>query len=134
MKTFATDFETNDLYLDGTHSIATRSDIDAVLNVVENSLRTLMGEIQLNTTLGVPYFETILQIQSPDVAVWEGYMIQEAEKVDGVIRVNSMRSKIENNILTYEMEILTKYGTGTIAITKENNLCLNCINIILNRV
>lgn len=115
MKTFATDFKTNDLYLDGTHSIATRSDIDAVLNVVENSLRTLMGEIQLNTTLGIPYFETILQIQSPDVAVWEGYMIQEAEKVDGVIRVNSMRSKIENNILTYEMEILTKYGTGTIS-------------------
>lgn len=114
MITFATSSSTNDLYLDGYHNIATKTGVDAVLNIVQNALRTLKGEIQLDTTLGVPYFETILQIQSPNVSVWEGYMISEAKKVDGVTRVNSMRSKIENNILTYEMEILTKYGTGTI--------------------
>ena len=114
MITFATDSNTNDLSLDGYHNIATRTGVEAILNVVANALRTLQGEIQLNTTLGVPYFETILQIQSPDESVWEGYMIQEAEKVQGVIRVNEMRSKIENNVLTYEMEILTEYGTGTL--------------------
>lgn len=114
MITFATDPNTNDLMLDGYHNIATRTGVMAILNVVENALRTLQGELQLNTTLGVPYFETILQIQSPDVAVWEGYMIQEAERVQGVIRVNQMRSKIENEELHYEMEILTEYGTGTL--------------------
>ena len=114
MITFATDSSTNDMFLDGTHNIATKSDADAILNVVQNALRTLKAEIQLDLTVGVPYFETILQIQSPDVSVWEGYMIQEAEKINGVIRVNYMRSKIENNILTYEMELLTEYGTGLI--------------------
>lgn len=114
MITFATDSNTNDLFLDGCHNIATRTGVEAILNVVANALRTLQGELQLNTLAGVPYFETVLQIQSPDISVWEGYMIQEAEKVQGVIRVNEMRSKIENNILTYEMEILTEYGTGTL--------------------
>ena len=114
MITFATDSSTNDMFLDGTNNVAIKSDADAILNVVQNALRTLKDEIQLDLTVGVPYFETILQIQSPDVSVWEGYMIQEAEKINGVIRVNYMRSKIENNILTYEMELLTEYGTGTI--------------------
>lgn len=115
MITFATDSNTNDLFLDGCHNIATRTGVDAILNVVENALRTLQGEIQLDTTIGVPYFETILQIQSPDVSVWEGYMIQEAEKVSGVVRVNEMRSRIENEELHYEMEILTEYGVGTLS-------------------
>lgn len=114
MITFATDPNTNDLFLDGYHNIATRTDVEAVLNVVANGVRTLQGEIQLDITIGVPYFETIFHTQSPDVSVWEGYMIQEAEKVQGVIRVNEMRSKIENNILSYEMEILTEYGIGTL--------------------
>lgn len=113
MKTFATD-SSNDLFLDGCHNIAISTDSDAILNIVKNALRTLQSEIQLDITLGIPYFETILQIQSPDVAVWEGYMIDEAQKVNGVLRVNSMQSKIENDVLTYKMEILSEYGTGTI--------------------
>lgn len=112
MRTFLTDAN-NDLYLDGKRQIAIGQDINAVLNVVANTVRTLAGEIQLNTTLGIPYFETILG-GSYSVSVWEGYMIEAAEKVNGVVRVKSMKTKIENNTLNYEMEILTEYGTGTI--------------------
>ena len=41
-------------------------------------------------------------------------MIEEAEKVSGVVRVNSIQTRIANNVLSYTMEILTIYGATTV--------------------
>lgn len=114
MKSFLTD-ENNDLKLDGVRNIAIGEDINAVVQLVQNALNTLLGEIQLNTSLGVPYFETILNKQNPNVSVWESYMVEEAEKVNGVVRVNNIQTRIENNVLSYTMEILTIYGQTTVS-------------------
>ena len=113
MKSFLTD-ENNDLKLDGVRNIAIGEDIDAVVQLVQNALNTLRGEIQLDTSLGVPYFETILNKQAPNVSVWESYMVEEAEKVDGVVRVNNIQTRIANNVLSYTMEILTVYGKAKV--------------------
>lgn len=113
MKSFLTD-KNNDLMLDGVRNIAIGEDIDAVVQLVQNAVNTLKGEIQLDTTLGVPYFETIFNKQNPNVSIWESYMVEEVEKINGVVRVNSIKSKIENNSLSYEMEILTIYGTTNV--------------------
>lgn len=113
MRSFLTD-ENNDLKLDGFRNIAIGEDIDAVVQLVQNALNTLKGEIQLDTSLGVPYFETILNKQNPNVSIWESYMIEEAEKVSGVVRVNSIQTRIANNVLSYTMEILTIYGATTV--------------------
>ncbi len=104
----------NDLYLDGKRNLAFGSDIKAVVQVVQNELNTLLGEIQMDTTLGIPYFETIFNKSSPDISAWEGYMIETAEKVNGVIRVDEMQSSIKDNTLTYTMTIITQYGSAVI--------------------
>lgn len=114
MKSMLTD-SNNDLYLDGKRNLAFGSDIQAVVQVVQNELNTLLGEIQMDTTLGIPYFETIFNKTSPDVSAWEGYMIEVAEKVDGVVRVDEMTSSITDNTLTYKMTIITEYGSTVIS-------------------
>lgn len=105
----------NDLYIDGTNGLAMGSDLTALVQAVQNTVNTLKGEIQLDTTLGVPYFETVFNQQSPDISVWESYMIEEVEKLDGVERVNSITTRVANNTLTYEMNILTIYGGATVS-------------------
>ena len=114
MKSFLTD-KNNDLKLDGLRNIAIGEDIDALVQIVQNAVNTLRGEIQLNTTLGVPYFETVFHQQQPDVSVWESYMTEEVEKLNGVVRVNSIKTRISDNQLSYEMEILTVYGVATVS-------------------
>ena len=114
MKSFLTD-KNNDLKLDGLWNIAIGEDIDALVQIVQNAVNTLRGEIQLNTTLGVPYFETVFNQQQPDVSVWESYMTEEVEKLNGVVRVNSIKTRISDNQLSYEMEILTVYGVATVS-------------------
>jgi len=111
MKSFLTrDEDTNDLFLDGSGNLAIGEDINAVVQLVQNALNTLRGEIQLDTSLGVPYLETVFNQQSPDISLWESYMIEEAEKVDGVVRVNYIETKVKDGLLSYEMEIITDYG------------------------
>lgn len=113
MKSFITD-ENNNFKIDSFGNLAIGEDIQTVVQLVQNAINTLKGEIQLNTTLGVPYFETVFNQQSPNISVWESYMIEEAEKVNGVVRVNSIQTKVKDNVLTYEMEVLTDYGETVI--------------------
>lgn len=114
MKSFLTD-ENNDFYLDASGNIAMGEDINAVVQCVQNAVNTLLGEIQLDTTLGVPYFETLFNKQSPDIDLWKSYMVEEAEKVNGVVRVNSITTEVKDNNLSYTMEILTDYGEATVS-------------------
>jgi hypothetical protein len=108
MSTFLT--QGNDIYLTESNSLAFAEDgAEATANIIQNELRTQKGELQLDVERGIPYLETVLG-DNPDVSVWEGYMIQAAENVDNVIRVDSMESKSSNNILSYEMKIKTTYG------------------------
>lgn len=113
MKSFITD-EKNDFKIDEFGNLMIGENINAVVQLVQNAINTLKGEIQLNTTLGVPYFETVFNKTSPNISVWESYMIEEAEKCEGVVRVNKIQSKVKDNELTYEMEVLTQYGTAII--------------------
>lgn len=108
MKSFLTD-ENNDLYLNGQNQVATGSDNEAIAQIVINALRTIKGELQLNIDSGVPYFETIFN-KNPDIQLWQGFMIEEAEKIDGVIKVDSMDITIDDDQLSYEMKIKTIYG------------------------
>ena len=112
--TFLTTETENDLFLNEVGNIATSENLDSIINRVKNKLRTIKGELQLNTPAGIPYFETILSRQSPDVTVWEGYLMQAAKEVEGVISINSIISKIADNMLSYKMEIITEYGTAII--------------------
>ena len=101
----------NDLYLDELGNIAMVSDLEALKNVIENVLRTQLGELQLNTQKGIPYFQTIFSHQT-NVQYWKAYMVEAIENIDNVIRCESFEIDINNekNLLTYNSTIKTIYG------------------------
>ena len=120
MKTFLTKTYTdsngikhyNDLYLDQMGNIAmSNSDIEALKNVIENVVKTQMGELQLNINKGVPYFQTIFSHQT-NVPYWKVYMIDAIENVEGVISCEYFNIDIDNekNLLTYIASIKTEFG------------------------
>lgn len=103
----------NDLYLNNTGSLAFADDgKEATAQIIKNVLLTQKGELPLDVEAGIPYLETVLG-DNPNVPLWEGYMIERAESVANVQRVEQMQSKAANNVLSYEMTILTDYGTVT---------------------
>ncbi len=59
MKTFARTKDRNDLYLDDTGQIAMCEGYDFYAQEIESAILTVQGEIQLDVTLGIPYFTTI---------------------------------------------------------------------------
>lgn len=59
MKTFARTKDRNDLYLDSTGQIAMCEGYDFYAQEIEAAILTVQGEIQLDVTLGIPYFTTI---------------------------------------------------------------------------
>ena len=102
----------NDLYLDQFGNIAvSNSDIEALKNVIENVVKTQMGELQLNINKGVPYFQTIFS-HNTNVPYWKDYMIDAIESVDGVISCENFNIDIDNekNLLTYIASIKTEFG------------------------
>lgn len=111
MFSIATD-ENNDIYIDGKGQVAIVDGLQAILQVVKNRIKTLYNELQFNQGEGVPYFETIFG--TGDVALWEDFIKKEAVKVNGVIRVDYLRSTVKDNLLTYELRLITDEGVGTI--------------------
>lgn len=104
----------NDLFLVN-GSIFLGEDIEALKYALENVLKTQMGELQLDTQKGIPYFQTIFSHQT-NVKYWEVYMIDAIEKVDGVVRCESFTIDIDNekNLLTYVAHIKTIFGDLTL--------------------
>ena len=111
MLTLAQSEGTHDIYLDDDGQLATASDADAYAIVISDAIRTLRGEIQLNTKLGIPYLETIFLNQS-GVQIWKHYVVQRILEFDFVDNVDRFDYYIDfkSRVLTYEMEISTNSG------------------------
>lgn len=101
--------DTNDLYLDELGNIVFARDVQALQQVISNNVKLQLGELQYDITRGVPYLETIFG-ENPDVNLWESYMQDAVEKVNNVIRIESIESTITDNILNYEIIILSTFG------------------------
>jgi hypothetical protein len=101
----------NDLSLDENGNITMSSDLEALKYVIENVVKTQMGELQLNINKGIPYFQTIFSHQT-NVPYWKVYMVDAIENVDGVISCEYFNIDIDNekNLLTYVASIKTEFG------------------------
>lgn len=108
MKTLA---EINsDISIDGgDFEIATEKDACAV--ILQDAVRTCLGEIQLNENLGIPYFETIFRTIGME-DVWKYYMKQQILSFQFVRSIDSVDVEIdsENKILSYTATISTSFG------------------------
>lgn len=84
MDTLLLDVSTWDLVLDSKRNIAVASAPYSLAQDVASAIKTFLGEVWYNTTLGVPYFTQILG-ETPPIAVFQEYMIAAALTVPGVV-------------------------------------------------
>jgi predicted hotdog family 3-hydroxylacyl-ACP dehydratase len=117
---FAVD-ENNDLYINANGNLAIVNDLEATLQACAHSAKALLGEMVLNTNLGLPNFQTIW-VGVPNVAQWEAALRVAFQNVEGVIGVQSLTitqekettGRIVNTVLSYVAVILTEFGVGTV--------------------
>ena len=105
--------ENNDLFLDESGNIAIVTNLQAVLQGCEQAVKTLLGELVLQTDLGVPYFEAVF-VGTPNLAVFEQSIRQAILSIPGVIQVLTLDTSVTGEVLTYNAVIETEYGEGSI--------------------
>lgn len=105
--------ENNDLFVGDANQLVLRVDLPAILQACESAVEAQRGEMQYDITRGIP----------TDATLWSGvanqklfrfYCIQAIRAIPGVLSVLRFDSDIFNNILQYEAEIATEFGTGII--------------------
>src|ERR1700753_607681 len=79
----------NDLYLGVDGNLILSTGQDAVLYSCQNLARTVLGECVLQTTRGLPNFETVWN-GTPNLAQWEIALRAALLSVDGVIEIVSV--------------------------------------------
>lgn len=101
----------NDLYLDDDNNISVSFDIQAVLEGCAQAAQTLLGELVLNTTAGIPYFQT-LWVGVPNVQQFNAALRNAFLGVPNVVEVVSLITTPQiNNVLTYSAVIRTTFGS-----------------------
>lgn len=106
MRTISIDVN-NDIFLkEG--NICISEDAEATGMVVANKIRTLKGEIPLNTEDGIPYLD-ILQSSNPDLSLFQFYLMSTAKKEPTVTSIKNLEFKSQNDVLSYIIELETKY-------------------------
>ena len=115
MKTFSQDSH-NDIRIGSDGQFATVDGLDAYSAVIADVVRTVRGELQLDTGAGVPYFETVFDSVN-GIDIWK------SEVGKGVLALSFVRSidsfsaswKTGNHTLSYSMTVSTDNGTVTIS-------------------
>ena len=84
MDTWLLDQSTWDLCVDAFGNWAMASAPYAIAQDVASAIRTFLGEVWYNNTLGIPYFTAILG-ELPPVGIFQAYMVQAALTVPFVV-------------------------------------------------
>lgn len=108
------EFTYNDMYLDDSGNIAMVSDVEAVLQTCAHVAKTILGEMVLQSNLGIPNFETVWQ-GVPNIFQYEVAVRSAILSVPGVVEVVSFNSVLVGNTLQYTAVIRTIYGEGEIS-------------------
>lgn len=107
----------NDIYLTPEGNIALSFDLQAIVEQCSQVARTLLGEMVLNTDIGLPYFQTLWG-GSPNIAQFIAALRQSFLNVNGVVEVLSIETTqgdlLPNDTLSYTATIRTTFGIGVI--------------------
>lgn len=103
----------NDIYLGTDGNIVLLSGIEAVGGACYTISKTRLGEMVLSNTQGIPYFQSLWN-GTPNLKIWESYLVAQLQNVLGVTGVQSVTTSINNNALNYIATIQTQYGVTTI--------------------
>lgn len=115
MKTFAKDSDGNVIIDAVTHDIKTVDGVEAYAVIIGDKIRTVRGELQLDTERGVPYFETVFKSVN-GIDIWKNDV---RKIVNGLSFVKSIVSfdvswNPLSRKLNYEMVVETDDGEVTV--------------------
>lgn len=115
MKTFAKDSNGNVIVDLVTHDIKTVNGVEAYAIIIGDTIRTVRGELQLDTERGVPYFETVFKSVN-GIDIWKNDV---RKIVNGLSFVKSIVSfdvswDPVSRKLNYEMVVETDKGEVTV--------------------
>ena len=115
MKTFSQDSH-NDIRIGSDGQFATVNGLDAYSAVIANVVRTVRGELQLDTGAGVPYFETVFDSVN-GIDIWKSEVRKRVLALSFVRSIDSFSAswKTGNHTLSYSMTVSTDNGTVTIS-------------------
>ena len=87
MNTLLLDQSSWDLVLDASGNIAVASEPYSAAQDVASAIRTFLGEVWFDSTLGVPYLQKILG-HAPPLSYLQAQLVAAAETVPGVVNAN----------------------------------------------
>jgi hypothetical protein len=108
---------TFDIYLDNNGNLAMLTSVSACEQDCQSAMQTMLREMPLDYTNGVPYFDTVFRQVNLNGFVSAGR--QQVLDVPGVTEVKSFTASIANNVLTYNAQIATIYSPNAISVTAD---------------
>ena len=99
----------NDIYLTSGGNLAIGEGLEAAANVSKNAVLVNYGECEFNTTIGVPYFDTIFN-DFPLIDLFQAAIIRVLESLDFVQRTFNFEYKQDGNIFSYSVTEKTDLG------------------------
>lgn len=116
MNTLLLDLTQWDLLLDASGNIAMATPPYAVAQDVASAVRTFLGEVWYDTSLGVPYFQEILG-HTPPLTLFQELIAQAAQTVPTVTSAECTITAFENRRVTGQVTFTTTNGqTGTVSL------------------
>lgn len=104
------------MVLDSSNNWAIASDPYSRAQDVASAIKTFLGEVWYNDTLGIPYFATILG-KTPPISVFQEYMVKAALTVPGVVKAKCIIQSfsVETRTVTGQVIFVDSAGnTGKI--------------------
>lgn len=89
--------------------IQTVSDLDAAKTVIDNTVRSQLGEYRYNTTKGIDYEGNVFS-SSPNLQLFEAQVRRNVLRLSFVEQITSFEYNVNNGELSYSMTVSTIYG------------------------
>lgn len=105
--------ENNDIYLDDTGKLATKTGLPATLQHCEHAMKTLLGEMVYAASRGIDYFGIVF-IGSPNLLQFEAQARVALLRIPEVEEILSFDTEFLGNILEYTTELKTIFGQDSI--------------------
>ncbi len=103
----------NDLVLTPSNSIGVSTDLEAVIQICEHVVKTMLGELILQGDQGVPNFQLIWN-GAPNIPQAQNAIREALLSVEGVTTVTQLTAFVQNNTLYYNATIQTIYGEASL--------------------
>jgi hypothetical protein len=119
MDTLLLAVDTWDLVLDANGNIALASAPYSLAQDVASAIRTFLGEVWYDDTLGIP-FDTQILGHTPPIAVLQAYMVEAALTVPGVVRAKCVIESFNaqtRQVIGQVQFVDDTGGTGAVALS-----------------